>query len=270
MIYYKSPKEDWTLLLEYLPQSIRNNLTKILLPARIVAADNLRNGSLGHPHFDMKSFIASKSIFVHIPKAAGRSIRKQIYNGVTCSHTTLYWYSLALRHYSTEDYFLYTIVRNPWDRLHSAYYFLKKGGAHVGDETLFKKHLSKYKTFEEFVLDMPQSGIPPIVHMKPMHYFLELRNGKTLVNYVGYFEDLEMSYRYILSKIPSVESAINKNTVLCHENSNTVNKNCYVYDYTDEMIDVVSTIYKRDIALFGYTFEGFSRARAIFEPCCVS
>ena len=221
MIYYSNPRDNLSKALEYLPNNLKNSITGILFPKRLSRADMLLTGELNHPHFDMRSFIKSKSVFVHIPKAAGRSIRKQLYNGITCSHTTLYWYLLCLRNYNYRDFFIYTIVRNPWDRLHSAYHFLKKGGAHKGDQEQFRLHLSRFDNFEDFVLNLPSDGLPPIIHMKPMHKFLELRKGKSMINYVGYYEDLDESYAYISRRLGISSESVSKSQ-LCHENKKSI------------------------------------------------
>ncbi|KYP10022.1 MAG: hypothetical protein A0129_15195 [Limnobacter sp. CACIAM 66H1] len=261
-IYYLSSKEMKARYLEVLPYETKRFATSMLKPKYTTASHALVTGELNHPDFDMRSFLKTESIFIHIPKAAGSSIGKQIYGGITCSHTSLYWYTLALTHKQINSFFIYSIVRNPWDRLHSAYYFLRSGGLHRGDRQSFREHLSHYTDFADFVHDIPKSGLPPIIHFKPMHYFVELRPGKTFLDYFGYFEDLDRAYARILDRIPRPEATSPR---LCRENITTNKAISYKEDYTGRMIDIVGSTYSRDIDLFGYTFDGHSRESAKFQ-----
>lgn len=67
----------------------------------------------------------SKILFVHIPRTGGSSVEKFFdykfngkWNTRNAQHCTLQEYS---EDYDLEDYFTFTIVRNPWDRLLSWY-----------------------------------------------------------------------------------------------------------------------------------------------------
>jgi len=121
MIYFLSSLEINAKLLEVLPYRMKKLATILVSPSHIDAAIGLRDGRLGHPQLDMREFLKICSIFIHIPKSAGNSIREQLYGGYACGHTTLYWYTLALSLGEINDSFIYTIFRNPWDRIHSAY-----------------------------------------------------------------------------------------------------------------------------------------------------
>lgn len=260
--YYSSPCSRAELLALYLPHLPKRLFFKLANPSALLSADALRNGSVGHGHFDMRMFLRTKSIFIHIPKAAGRSIRKSLYNGITCSHTTAYWYSLALSREEIRNSFVYTVARNPWSRLHSSYYYLKKGGAHQGDQQMWDMYLSRYHTFKEFVFDLPNSIEAlrnKIVHLQPMHHFIEISKNSNILDYVGYYEDLDNSYSYILGRVRTVHYGP---CALSHENKTSVNPQCYQSEFTGQMIDIVGRIYERDIDLFGYTFDSYSRRNA--------
>lgn len=78
--------------------------------------------------YSFKPFDESKSIFVHIPKCAGVSINKSLYGNLAGGHTTFDEYIIIFEPKCIENYFKFTFVRNPWDRVVSAYFFLQKGG----------------------------------------------------------------------------------------------------------------------------------------------
>ena len=61
-----------------------------------------------------------KVIFIHIPKTAGISIYNMMRYSGSQNHKTRLDYE--------EDYFSVRVVRNPWDRLVSAYSYVKNGG----------------------------------------------------------------------------------------------------------------------------------------------
>lgn len=234
--------------LEYLPHGARQCAYRRLSPSYARAIDTLRS--------DMAPFLRTGSVFVHIPKAAGISISQSLYGGPTCYHTTSSWYALALTQAELGQMFVYTIVRNPWDRLHSAYHFLKHGGCNAGDQHCWDKYLKPYKSFHDFVVDLPNAkfAMANVVHLYPMHHFLELRPGINMLSYVGYYEDLGQAYSHIANRVghglPS----------LSHQNRTKAKVRSYLTDYSSKAIDVVGNLYERDITLFGYTFDTVDRS----------
>lgn len=74
-----------------------------------------------------------KCIFVHIPKTAGISISRSIFGNLGGGHTKIRDYELIFSAKDFNNYFKFTFVRNPWDRIFSAYRFLKNGGINEED-----------------------------------------------------------------------------------------------------------------------------------------
>ena len=194
----------------------------------------------------LNAFYKSKTIFIHIPKTAGVSLAKAIYGDVTFEgHRSFYFNSIALN-IKNEKYFSYAFIRNPFDRLYSAYKFLKKGGMNHYDRLAFKTHLSKFNNFEDFVLNgLNKKLIYQITHLIPQYEYLCDKNGSILVDFVGRFENLDNDILLLSKKLK-------KNIKLNHHNYNK--KLDYKEVYTDEMIDKVYLIYQRDIDVFKYTF----------------
>ena len=107
----------------------------------------LKDGTL------LNSFNKKKIIFIHIPKTAGVSLVKSIFGNVTLEgHRFVSFYKKVFGN-KYFYFFTFTIVRNPWDRLYSAYKFLEKGGINIHDKNAFETHFSTYKDFEDFVLN---------------------------------------------------------------------------------------------------------------------
>ena len=127
----------------------------------------IKNGTL------LNAFYKSKTIFIHIPKTAGVSLVKAIYGDVTLSgHRSFYFNSIVLKT-NKEKYFSFSFIRNPFDRLYSTYMFLSKGGMNKHDRLAFENHLSKFKDFEDFVLNgLDRKIIYKIIHLIPQHQYL--------------------------------------------------------------------------------------------------
>lgn len=195
----------------------------------------------------LNAFYKSKTIFIHIPKTAGVSLAKAIYGDVTHEgHRSLYFNSIALN-IKNEVYFSFSFVRNPFDRLYSAYKFLKKGGLNHHDKLAFQTHLSEFKDFEDFILKgLNKKLIYQITHFIPQHEYLCDSKGNILVDFIGRFECLANDI-LLLSK------RLKKDINLSHHNFNS--KLDYKEVYTDEMIYKVQQIYQKDIDIFKYNFK---------------
>src|SRR5258706_16293188 len=75
-------------------------------------------------------FDEHRCIFVHIPKCAGNSVTKSLsqFGGFDCGHTNLKRFQIMFGPEEFNRYFKFAFVRNPYDRLFSAFLFMKKGG----------------------------------------------------------------------------------------------------------------------------------------------
>ena len=195
----------------------------------------------------LNSFYKSKTIFIHVPKTAGVSLAKAIYGDVSFEgHRSFYFNSIALN-IKNEKYFSFTFVRNPFDRLYSAYTFLQNGGMNPIDKLVFQTHLSEFNDFEDFILNgLNTKLIYQITHLIPQHEYLCDKKGSILVDFVGRFENLE-------SDILLLSAILSKDIKLSHHNYNK--KLDYREVYTAEMINKVNQIYQKDIDIFKYTFK---------------
>ena len=190
------------------------------------------------------AFNESKTIFVHIPKTAGISIIKAIYGDVSKEgHRSIYFYK-KLFDKDFEDFFTFSFIRNPYERLYSSYKFLQNGGMNQHDKSAFQKYLSHYSDFEDFVLNGLNSEIIfEIIHFIPQSEFICNNDGKIIVDFIGRFENLNEDFKKLSDKI-------NKEIVLEHHNKN--NKVNFSKIYTEDMKLKVYNIYKKDFEIFKY------------------
>lgn len=205
-----------------------------------------------------------KCTFVHIPKTGGTSIEKALEMFADWKHEDrekLFglihskeilekkYLSNFLQHLKAkeiceltqlpDDYFVFSLVRNPWDRMVSIY--------HNMDVNLITMALDKgvelrNLTFNEFLFSL--QGINHI-HLEEQWKFLYNSQDNLLVDYLGRFEDFSRSFSFICNKL-------NINVELPHYNcSEHLHYREY---YTEETMALVSSWYQRDIKLFSYKY----------------
>ena len=195
--------------------------------------------------FSLMPFDELECIFVHITKTAGTSIAKGLF-GYLPYHYTAQEYRVIYGKKTFEDYYKFCFVRNPWDRLASAFNYLRQGGWNAEDERFFNENLRLY-SFEKFVLEwINEESILTHLHFWPQNRFVCDRRGKLIVDHVARFEDIADEFAQISSKLGI-------NAKLPHTNSSSTLD--YRSLYSNEMIDTVAKLYQVDIALLNYEFE---------------
>ncbi len=193
-------------------------------------------------------FEPTKSIFIHVPKAAGTSIARSIY-GQSVGHKKATDYIRVSRK-TFKQYFSYGFVRNPWDRTVSAYHFAKQGGTKYVQPIENKVYQSKkFRSFESFVKEwlVDVNFEKEDVVFAPQYLWL-YENSRCAVNHIGKLENLDSEIGYLESKI-GVSVNIPKLNV------SNKSKNFLQY-YTPDLVDIVGEIYEKDIKLFNYEYTG--------------
>ncbi|PZT47643.1 alpha-2,3-sialyltransferase, partial [Helicobacter valdiviensis] len=192
-----------------------------------------------------------KCIFIHVPKVAGSSIERAIYQ-------TDRW---LVGHVKANDYvkfdrekfeslFSFGFVRNPYDRVVSAYHYLKNGGGTLGDEKWAKENICQYSSFEEFVEDLQDKitrcRVLNWMHFVPQYKFLCNEDKHILVNFIGKFEQIEDDFRKILN-------ILHRRDTLMHVNkSEHLNYKDY---YDSKTYKIIRDIYNDDFEIFDYDLE---------------
>ena len=135
-----------------------------------------------------------------------------------------------------EQYFKFSIVRNPWDRAHSWYRNVVRDPIHRQDF-----NVDESCTFAEFMREHAGCWA-----LDPQLDWLTDRQGRVLVDFVGRFETLNESYaeaRRMLGLSPvELPQLIHTDPV------------DYRADYTDELRQTVANKYAEEIERFGYEF----------------
>lgn len=196
-----------------------------------------------------------KVIFIHIPKTGGTTIEKMLDIPVGKSSLFLSRYEAknkpAYQHYTYEQlkdvipaekfnsYEKITFVRNPWDKLVSAYFWNKRGFQNFSDFVDFVE-----STFQRFSLDeifkYPGYNKWFISHILPQYLYV----GPDVTVYK--FENFQTELPKLLKKY-NIEGNLRHDHKKDHQH--------YSKYYDDRTKDIVSKVYAKDISLFNYVFE---------------
>ncbi|MYL25278.1 MULTISPECIES: sulfotransferase family 2 domain-containing protein [Halomonadaceae] len=208
----------------------------------------LRNKTRKNKQYNYQGPIETGLLFVHIPKCAGIALNHALYHSLGPGHEPVMRYL----HASSPNVFLntykFTVVRNPWDRLVSAYNFLSNGGFNEKDRAFFDNHLSGYRSFDDFV----RSWLTPATmhrtpHFQPQTHYLSLnRHWQTPLDDLCFFETLDQD----LASAP--HPRLNALT-LQRRNASTTGTDHYLEYYSPESLNIVSELYQQDIEALGYT-----------------
>jgi hypothetical protein len=198
--------------------------------------------------YSYKSLIEKKAIFVHIPKCAGISVNEAIFSTKAGGHTSLNDYCVVFSPQELNDYFKFTIVRNPWDRLVSAYTFLQKGGFNDSDKNWYHENLSKFEDFNDFVKCwVTPENIKTWKHFRLQTDFLLEKRNRINVDFVGFFENIDNDFDFIAKRLNIINKLKPKNI--------TGREGSYRDFYNTETINIVRDVYEKDISYLGYKFD---------------
>ena len=199
--------------------------------------------------YSLMPFHKNRCIFVHIPKCAGLSVAKSLFGNKAGGHNTLKDYRKLFEPADFESYFKFCFVRNPWDRLVSAFHFLKNGGISVMDRQWSQENLTKFKDFRTFVNEWVSISKNKwsYIHFLPQYYFIFDNEKESSMDFIGDYESLKSDYTFVAKRLGIVSK-------LSHINSSSRKRDFRNY-YDSNMIDIVGSMYKTDIELFEYEFE---------------
>lgn len=194
-----------------------------------------------------------KCIFIHIPKTAGTSLGRTIFEDrdPSVSHSDAFYYEV-FEPKLFKEYFKFAFVRNPWDRLVSNYnYFLKR---ELRDQ--HKRFIENYEDFDSFVNALVEPKVVKeffkLYHFRPQYQFICDFKDNLLVDYLGYFETINEDFDQIVIRLNRPELK------LPHLNSSKKGLD-YRDFYTENTKKVVEELYRKDVELFGYNFDGISK-----------
>ena len=231
-----------------LPYEMRRTIFRLTLPRLYSTWQGLRSETQ-EDDYSLAAFDKHKCIFVHIPKCAGLSVVQSLFGNSGGGHKTIVQYQLIFSLSEFSTYFKFTFVRNPWDRLVSAFTFLKQGGLTEHDRAWAAKNLNSYPDFKSFVVNwVSVRNIYSYYHFIPQHEFLlDPKTHAISVDFIGKFEALERDFEKICKRLDISASLSKQNRTIGREAE-------YRTYYDPQTRNIVANVYQKDIELFGYAF----------------
>lgn len=198
-----------------------------------------------------------RCIFIHNPKCAGNSIAKALqigqYNHPNRGsvmyklqyHQDLATHKRLLDKNIYNSYYKFSIVRNPFDRVVSAYFWYK----HNDSKSTRRVRNILPDTFTGYVLQLNKLQSHPVIKVHS-HFFCQydtVFNGHvTDLDFLGRFETLESDINIIAKALDITD------LVLPHINKK--DRSHYREYYTPETKRIVEDLFKLDLEHFNYEF----------------
>jgi len=183
-----------------------------------------------------------KCIFIHIPRTGGSSMEMDIcgFDYGKKDEKLLYEKHLTVKDSINlygkdiwDNYFTFTFIRNPWDRVLSLYLF--KIDTNLIVDRGFKHFLENYEV-------SPWEQTPDTYEN-----ILEIPDGAKPIDFIGRFENLQEDFQQLSKKI-----GLDKYKLT--DGYNKTYHNHYSNYYDGESKKKIYDLYKKDIEFFNYIF----------------
>jgi hypothetical protein len=195
-----------------------------------------------------------RCVFVHVPKTAGKSMlavfglpmlaRDYLDPLVHIEDPYGHRRLVEARRWLEAGYWSFGFVRNPWDRLVSAFFYLDAGGCNAFDAAFREAHLARYGgDFGRFVRDLDRHL--EAQHFRPQSHWLADDDGRLLAGFVGRYETLARDFGKVAARL-GLDAALPRLNGCAHPRW----RDCY--DLAGRRI--VERLYERDLELFGHGY----------------
>jgi len=195
------------------------------------------------------------SIFIHIPKCAGSSIKEMLQdlNEVSDIHSKIKDDIVTLKNkeIDIEKYFIFTVLRNPWDRMVS-YYFFYRDIVKKNEKIANKAKKFDFKDWISCIYENPKSF--DFIYDNCLDYLTH--ENKVMVDYTINFHEFS-------EDIDNLKNILNLELPILHINSSE--HDFYKDYYSEKEIEIISKIYKRDIDYFNFDFEKTTQMNKIIN-----
>lgn len=142
---------------------------------------------------------------------------------------------------------IFCILRNPIDRVMSAYYYLSNGGRNAYDEKDWERYCSKYENIEDFILNGLETAKNEQIHFHSQQSWLVDSNGNVPLERIEFlkFESLDDDLRTFSEKYGF------KYSTLKHENESDKQFNVL----SEKSLNKIRELYSEDYELYRINFD---------------
>jgi Sulfotransferase family len=146
--------------------------------------------------------------------------------------------------------FKFSIVRNPWARLVTRYFYTHSDFEPSNEEKLRRGTTRKFHSmkFEDWIVRYYKNGIRRRKQSSQLRKLVDLE-GNLIVDYIGRLETFQESLNHICDKIK-----INR-ILVPHVNGTSSKRGHYSEFYNQRTRDIVEEACSEDIEFFGFQFE---------------
>lgn len=210
-----------------------------------------------------------KCIFIHIPKCGGTSLESalwlpeektdaNLFGGLIDRYHNPYQTgalqhlkALAVRHVvgreRFDEYFKFTIIRNPFSRAVSQYNYSR--------ESRFLRRYIGLGKRDDFKTYLQKIHRKSHVQWEPQVSFLYDHRGRQMVDYIGRLEDVDAAFTHICTEVGVTAELPHK--------KKSGQKAPYQSYYDEESIAYIEDVYADDLEVLGYRFEPLDEAAAV-------
>jgi hypothetical protein len=191
--------------------------------------------------------------FIHIPKNAGQSVRDALYLQPDVSLSNPYHYRYVdIADQVGRHLTHFAVVRNPWSRTASRFHFARQNsGRWPADDP--RREFIANATFADFVKEqriLPIPEHPGQPWMGPLNsWFNQL---EWLRDERGFVACHCLRLEYLEDEL----AAFLKRPIRLRRENATRTRYDYRSMYTDELMEIIGSLFREDIEYFGFSFGG--------------
>ncbi|MEL6654983.1 MAG: sulfotransferase family 2 domain-containing protein [Bacteroidota bacterium] len=190
-------------------------------------------------------------LFIHLPKTAGTSINRTL----QLPRPNDLW---PKKHYDITEVkqvvppevlqsaFLFSVVRNPWDRLVSFYFYRRKVYLQRAAQRTAERD-QHFSSFATWVHSEQAAGLLGKKNLRPQCKWICDEHKRPVVDFIGRFENISSDFQEICTclGLPSIPLQFHNKSERPAD---------YRVLYNDYLRDLVKEVYQPDIDLFGYQY----------------
>lgn len=190
--------------------------------------------------------------FIHIPKNAGQSVRDALYlqRDVSLSEPFHYRY-VDIADRVGRNLRFFAVIRNPWSRTASRYYFARQNAAHWPTDDPRRLFIAN-ATFEDFVR---QQRVLPIPEHPGQPWMGPLSSWFNQLDWIRDERGAVVCDCLRMETLDDELSAYLDRPIELRRRNVTQADYDYRSMYTDELAEIVARLFQEDIDYFGFSFE---------------